>query len=314
MHFSIEYCEGEEREGFYVQSIMKRVWYAQLEVLKEIDRICKRHNIKYFAFWGTLLGQVRHQGFIPWDDDMDLAMLREDYERFRVYAEREVPAGWEVLSIHEGDWDQLLMRIVNTGYVKLEQEFLDRFCGCPFAVGVDIFVIDNIPQNPKEEEFQLELLSMVNTMGAKWNAWDELETDGMSREEAAENIEEVTGYHFDPEKPMDRQLLYLADKVSAMYYDAESAEVSVLCSLYKNSKFRFPVSCFEKIIEVPFENILIPIPEEYDYVLKVCYGDDYMTPVRWCSHDYPFFKNQINQLREAFRKDGQNLPECFDFK
>ena len=78
----MECVQGEVRDGYYVQPMMKRIWAVQLDMLKEIDRICRRHHVNYYGWFGTLLGAVRHHGFIPWDDDLDLAMLREDYERF----------------------------------------------------------------------------------------------------------------------------------------------------------------------------------------------------------------------------------------
>lgn len=62
---------------------------AELQILAEIDRICKKYNIRYFAEWGTLIGAVRHGGFVPWDDDLDIGMLREDYERFKEVAKDE---------------------------------------------------------------------------------------------------------------------------------------------------------------------------------------------------------------------------------
>ena len=82
MTFPKEYFYDEVREGFYISGMMKRSWAAQLEVLDEVDRVCRKYGIKWFADCGTLLGAVRHKGFIPWDDDVDLIMPRPDYMKF----------------------------------------------------------------------------------------------------------------------------------------------------------------------------------------------------------------------------------------
>ena len=97
------YFEDEVRDGFFVPSEIKRAWAAELEVLSEIDKICKKHKIQYFADWGTLLATVRHEGFIPWDDDLDIVMKREDYRRFMEIAQTELPEGFSAYNFRNHD-------------------------------------------------------------------------------------------------------------------------------------------------------------------------------------------------------------------
>ena len=94
MQFPDSFFEDEVRDGFYVPALIKRSWAAQLELLGEIAAVCRRHHIRWFAMWGTLLGAVRHGGFIPWDDDLDIGMLRDDYNRFMSVAKQELPEGY----------------------------------------------------------------------------------------------------------------------------------------------------------------------------------------------------------------------------
>ena len=107
MELKREFFYEEVQDGFYVPSIMKRAWGAGLTILSEIDRICRKYEIPYYAGYGTLLGAVRSSSFIPWDDDIDLMMLRSDYNRFLSVAEKELPEeeGKDtlILTLREGE-------------------------------------------------------------------------------------------------------------------------------------------------------------------------------------------------------------------
>ena len=312
MKFALSYFDGEEREGFYVQPLIKKAWAAQLEVLEKIDSICKRHGIQYFAEWGTLLGAVRHQGFVPWDDDMDIGMLREDYERFLYYARKELPDGYVVLDVNDDRFDEIMARVMNSDKIRFDEDFLREFHGCPYGIGVDIFCLDHIPKDKEEEKILLTLLRVADNYGKQWDLWEMTEEE---REESIRELEEATGFSFNRELPMKGQFLQLADKLSAMYFDAESDEVTLMCLMIDAPEYRLPVSCYASTIEVPFENTTIPIPIGYEQVLRLRYGEDYMTPVKeWGTHDYPFFKSQIEQLRRYFQEQHMELPEYFDME
>lgn len=71
---------------------LRRMQLLELDMISELDRVCRKHDISYVIYGGTLLGAVRHKGFIPWDDDADIAMLREDYKKFQKYAKELDPA------------------------------------------------------------------------------------------------------------------------------------------------------------------------------------------------------------------------------
>ncbi len=312
MKFEDSYFNGEIRDGFFVQPLMKRAWAAQLEVLEEIAAICRRHNIKYFAEWGTLLGAVRHRGFVPWDDDLDIAMLRGDFQRFLHYARQELPEDYRLFDISSDRYDELMARVMNTEEIKVEREFLKKFHGFPYGAGVDIFCLDYLPEDKEEEELLIGLLGVTNYLGNNWDS------DEMTEEEKWENvreIEEMTNFHFDPDKPIRRQLLVLSDKISAMYWDAGGNEVSLIALMTKDRNYKLPLSCYESVIELPFENTMMPVPIGYDQVLRQRYGDNYMIPVKaWGTHDYPFFKSQIEKLKRACQNQGLGFPREFDME
>src|SRR5699024_7471673 len=136
---------------------IKEVQKDQLDILIEFDRICKKNNIKYQLFAGTLLGAIRHKGFIPWDDDIDVCMLREDYEKFLNICNKDMKNEY-FLQTYNSDTNYIMQ------FAKLRKNntiFLERVtanCDIHHGVYIDIFPLDDVRPNTLMGNFQQKLL------------------------------------------------------------------------------------------------------------------------------------------------------------
>ncbi|MCR5655204.1 MAG: LicD family protein [Lachnospiraceae bacterium] len=313
MELKLEKIEGEYREGFFVQSLMKRAWRAQLEILKEIDRICRKYNITYLMSCGSVLGAVRHHGFIPWDDDLDIEMTRPNYERFRKIALTELQSPFVLGDCMRTDmmFESLIMRVANTDLPYcLEQSFLDKFAGCPYQMGVDVFCMDMLPDDPDAVSEMTNLAVMANGVTYQW--------DNLSVEERTailNTLTDVTGYRFNPNLSIKQQCVRLADQISGMYADIKEGTLTRVYMSAELKTFFFPSQMYEDIIMVPFEDMQVPILRDYDYYLRHLYGNGYMTPVKFTSmHDYPCFQGAIDALKNRFAELDIPFPKEFDME
>ena len=83
--------------GEYSEDILHKLWDYELSIYNEFARVCDKYGFRYFASYGTVIGAMRHRGFIPWDDDMDVGMPREDYEKFLEVAPKELGSTFALL-------------------------------------------------------------------------------------------------------------------------------------------------------------------------------------------------------------------------
>lgn len=133
----------------YDTQILNRVQMTEKQILKKFISICEKYNLKYFVVFGTLLGVIRHKGFIPWDDDIDVAMPREDYDKFLEVAQKECGDSFFLQTV---DTDQKY----HLYFAKLrmrDTEFVESVLQDAGSVGgfyIDIFPYDVIPDNEKE--------------------------------------------------------------------------------------------------------------------------------------------------------------------
>lgn len=294
------YYEDEVRSGFYVPGMMKKAWAAQLEDLKEIDRICKKYDIQYFAEWGTLLGAIRHKGMIPWDDDLDIAMKRADYNKFCEAVELEAKennSGNQVISVYTSNGEEnLLLRFIRSREIKIDDEFLKSNHQFPYVSGIDIFPLDYISRNEEEDNIRAELMNIVASVQ---KTYDKDEVEWGENTENVENIERLCAYKFDKTKPIKQQLCILMDQLSGLFEEKDADYITQIPIWNDGHTYRFPKEYYDEAVYVPFEDMMIPVPKYYDSILKLKYGD-YMKLVKnGSSHGYPFFENQVKKLDEA---------------
>lgn len=294
----IEFFQPELRDGFFIPTMMKRFWAAQIKVLGEIDRICQIYNIKYFADCGTLLGAVRHGGYIPWDDDLDICMLRDDYIRFIEIAEKELPDGYIVINIHnDAEYDSFNCRVDNSANIENSDQRLKGFFGCPYIVGIDIFVLDGLSDN---DEFENLRRSVLNDIAYAIEMIDKYSgTLDANVERLLKKIEETHHIKLDRSADVKKQLLLLTEKNYSLFPTQKTNRVAKMTKWVANNKRVFKKELFENIIRMPFEYIHIPVPAYYDEVLRIEYGNFMRINKRGGLHEYPLYKEQEDRLKKA---------------
>lgn len=319
LQFSKEFFEREKREGFIVEPLMKSAWAAQIKVLYQVDTICKENNIPYFADGGTLLGAIRHNGYIPWDDDIDICILRDDYDRFcELVKETE---NLTISNIHNiSDWGECAERVQEKEVFKFDRRKIKDNFGYPFAAGIDLFVMEHVPRKKSEEKAWCMMIGWISCLVQlrKKLKYDELkkeERDELLKEEKNifALIKEMIGMEDIGPDMSDQEFIILKDRISSLYKKDDGYYLTEIFYLASGRDFYLPVDFFNSSIRVPFENICISAPKDYDMFLKLEYGDDYMIPKQGtAAHDYPFYKGIIKGLAELKGMDEGDIWQYID--
>lgn len=314
LQFSPEFFKKEERCGFTVGEPMKRNWAAQIQVLEDVRELCERHNIRWFAYAGTALGAVRHKGFIPWDDDVDIALVGEDYIKFMYYFKDELDDRYELQNPYANpQWDiDSFSRITAGKTMDFTAEYLDRYHNCPFLVGTDVFPFYYVPRNIEQREYILDLLHRTVAL-ENLNEYNiKLQKDGKfeeSREindiiaEGLSNIQKDTGFEFTADRLLANQLAMLFDQISRFTTEDEADTVQRFNAFEETGKVGFAKELFSETVWLPFENIKVPLPADTDRFLRGKFGKDYMIFKKTGAfHEYPYFGKQFREYKNAIEK------------
>ena len=293
----VEDIEHDEiRDSFLVTSRRKKLWNVQIKMINEVARICKKYNIRWFADFGTLLGAARHKGFIPWDDDVDISMLRPDYEKFKIVAPHELKYPysfdpWYDYRAEDADFslpEEQSFPLVTLKYcpyadfprgsiIKIRDDRTTMMDlprkGFHHAIFIDIFPYDPVP--PFEDDNQRVNFEIGRALYAG------ILFPNFIKEKMAKNENVVINY-----EQMNKFLaMSYRNKILTFenFLSENHFESKYCCSTGTAfSLFREPKLCerefFKEVVYLPFEKIEVPAPADYDKFLTVQYGD-WRTPV-----------------------------------
>ena len=301
IQFDEKYFEGEEIDGFYVEPMMKRCWAAQMELYLQLKSICDKHGLKIFADWGTLLGAIRHKGYVPWDDDMDVCMLRPDYNKLLSVISSELEGTCQLLSVYrQRNHASNIARFVNTEYVRPTDGQLNRYHKFPFIAGVDIFIMDYVPRDESKRKVWADLMEET----WQWQMfYADPESDIPEDFSAIEELGHKLGFKFEngDREYVTWQLRIVLDRLCGVCDEASADEVST--ALYQATNqfipnYTLPKEIFSEQVMLPFGPIEVAVCKDYLAHVKMRYGEDYMTPDIFHPHNYPYYKEQQEYLEK----------------
>jgi len=290
-----------EKTEYEVPELMKKVWQVELDLLQQLINVCKEHNLRMWVDFGTLLGAVRHKGFIPWDDDIDVAMPREDYDKLVEIGNKAFSEPYFLQSAYS-DKDyyrgHAQLRNSQTAAIRTSDSYQ------PFNQGIfiDIFVLDGVPEDHTESQ--------------ELSRWVRKKLRYLKSKNCAILASGRLGLVFRKMKcryevrrrGWAAMFKEIEDRLRKQPFDQSKqvAEIS-FCGL----DFVLDRDIFDETVWLDFEDIKVPAPKDYDRLLRALFGDTYMTPMMTAtSHGEVIFdveksyKETMPQVRAAYRRSA----------
>lgn len=262
------FFEEEVKNGYLVDRKRKELWAIELDLLAKLDTVCKANSLTYCVGAGTLLGAVRHQGFIPWDDDLDIYMMRQDFDRLIAIEAQFSDPYFLQTTTNESSLIRSFARLRNihtTGTAGQEQ-YMDVCRG----IFIDIFPLDGISSNMLEDRIQYLRNRFHKDVAGCFNFIHSMEPDYSAKRKIKKLLFNTIAFLF----ANDKQKFYGSMERNLKKYSRDDTLLWGNRTLF----FSCPKSRREKddyldLIYMPFEMLQVPVPRKYDSMLRQQYGE-----------------------------------------
>lgn len=287
----------------YETGTLRRLQLTELEILDAIAALCEKNNIKWFLDSGSALGAVRHQGFIPWDDDIDIGMPRQDYDRFLDIAPRELAPDYYLCTPDTTDhYSVTFAKVCKTGTKFFTEESIDA--GFEPGIFVDVFPYDHISSNPRKAGMQrFQAVFLVRALYLYYSKNIVVPNKGF-----VGRLQKIacTWAHY--------IVRAFADEAAIK---SRFKQLSLLCSAQEGGGYLifsypyvgpFPYSMLNNLEIMSFEGRTFPVPNDVKNYLEICYGPNWnvLPPESKRKNHAPLvldFGNDEHALRKGVRRD-----------
>lgn len=289
---TVDFLKEETRNDYLIQSEMKKVWMIELDLLRYFIELCNKYQLRYWVGFGTLLGTIRHKGFIPWDDDLDVWMPREDYEKLLSISADQVEKPYFLqTTLNDNDYYSSFARLRNSNTTGI---LVSGKNGCNNGIYIDIYPLDGMENSVKKQKLKATYIRICNIIAHAYlyNINPSIITRFINK------------FMHLPVARYDYKKTYIkVNQLSASKRWEDSNKVGIVVFWpYSFEKHYFSKQDFDETIEMPFENLMVNVPKGYDGILRILYGD-YMefppvdTRGKW--HSFTFYPdvpyNEINK-------------------
>lgn len=272
-----DFLKEEERCGFLVSKKMKEIWAVELDLLSVFQKVADKHQIKYIASGGTMLGAARHKGFIPWDDDVDIMMLREDYNKLLSVAEEFEHPYFLQSNRNDKGFFRCFLRLRNSNTTGIQQNEFKCHFKYNQGIFIDIFPLDNVVEDMRlfvRQQFRAKLLLK------KAMFYSSLQSRYYRDKNIIKRLQRNLLRSLVLHKDTDEHYLFEYEKEVQRYNDRKTERISLLSFQFGHRIHDIKLRDMYEVEEMDFEFLKVPVPKDYDNLLTWKYGD-WKTPLQF---------------------------------